>query len=125
MINRLIAASALSLIALTTTVLTTAALTNTAVAQTTPAPTEAPAAAPVAPMVAPSGPVAVGTPSSPEDCLKAAFDIAQTAEDKKLADDQLTKVEDLLTKMESHCDAKQFTEAATVGSDLKALIQKQ
>ena len=63
--------------------------------------------------------------SSPEDCLKAAFDIAQTAEDKKLGDDQLSKIEDLLTKMESHCDAKQFTEAATVGSDLKALIQKQ
>jgi hypothetical protein len=63
--------------------------------------------------------------SSPEDCLKAAFDIAQTAEDKKLADDQLSKIEDLLTKMESHCDAKQFNEAANVGSDLKALIQKQ
>jgi hypothetical protein len=105
MINRLIAASALSLIA----------LTSVSVAQTAPAPspTEAPAAA------------VAGTPSSPEDCLKAAFDIAQTAEDKRLPDDQLTKVEDLLTKMESHCDAKQFTEAATVGSDLKALIQKQ
>jgi Spy/CpxP family protein refolding chaperone len=101
-ITRLVAASALSLLA----------LSSAAFAQTapTPAPMEAPAATAV---------------SSPEDCLKAAFDIAQTAEDKKLADDQLSKIEDLLTKLESHCDAKQFSEAASVGSDLKALIQKQ
>jgi hypothetical protein len=106
-INRFIAASAFSLLALSST-----AFAQTA---TTPAPSGTPSAS------APSG----GTASSPEDCLKAAFDIAQTAEDKKLADDQLSKIEDLLTKMESHCDAKQFTEAASVGSDLKALIQKQ
>jgi hypothetical protein len=111
MINRLIAATALSLLA----------LSSTAFAQTapSPAPTETPAAA------APAGTAGTAAASSPEDCLKAAFDIAQTAEDKKLADDQLSKIEDLLTKMESHCDAKQFTEAASVGSDLKALIQKQ
>ena len=108
MISRLIAASALSVLALSG-----AAFAQTAPA---PAPTETPAAA------APAGTMAA---SSPEDCLKAAFDIAQTAEDKKLADDQLSKIEDLLTKMESHCDAKQFNEAANVGSDLKALIQKQ
>jgi hypothetical protein len=113
-INRLIAASALSLLALSS-----AAFAQTAPA---PAPTETPSAAAPAGTTAPAGATVV---SSPEDCLKAAFDIAQTAEDKKLADDQLSKIEDLLTKMESHCDAKQFTEAASVGSDLKALIQKQ
>jgi hypothetical protein len=116
MINRLIAPglAAISLLA----------LSSVAFAQTAPAPaaTETPAAAAPAGTPAPAGVTAV---NSPEDCLKAAFDIAQTAEDKKLADDQLSKIEDLLTKMESHCDAKQFTEAANVGSDLKALIQKQ
>jgi hypothetical protein len=98
------------------------ALAGAAVAQTAPAPSTAQPPAATTP-----GGSMVGTTdvSSPEDCLKAAFDIAQTAEDKKLADDQLSKIEDLLTKMESHCDAKQFTEAASVGSDLKALIQKQ
>jgi hypothetical protein len=110
MITRIIAASALSLFA----------LTAAASAQTAPAPAMPPAASTPAP-----GTGTAGAPSSPEDCLKAAFDIAQSAEDKKLPDDQLTKVEDLLTKMETHCDAKQFSEAASVGSDLKALIQKQ
>ncbi len=109
--NRLIAASALSLLA----------LSNVAFAQTAPAPAPAEPPTVTAPTAAPGATAA----SSPEDCLKAAFDIAQTAEDKKLADDQLSKIEDLLTKMESHCDAKQFSEAANVGSDLKALIQKQ
>ena len=63
--------------------------------------------------------------SNAEDCLKVAFDIAQTAEDKKLPNDKLDQVEELLTKMESHCDAKQFTEAAAVAKDLKAMIEKQ
>jgi hypothetical protein len=115
MINRLIAASAFGLLA----------LSSAAFAQTspTPAPAETPAAA--APSAPAGSSASTMAASSPEDCLKAAFDIAQTAEDKKLADDQLSKIEDLLTKMESHCDAKQFNEAANVGSDLKALIQKQ
>jgi hypothetical protein len=115
-INRLIAASAFS----------TLALSSVVFAQTAPIPAPAEPPSATSPAGAPaatgSGATAV---NSPEDCLKAAFDIAQTAEDKKLADDQLSKIEDLLTKMESHCDAKQFTEAANVGSDLKALIQKQ
>lgn len=60
-----------------------------------------------------------------EDCLKVAFDIAQAAENKNLPNEQLDKVEELLTKMETHCDAKQFVEAAAVASDLKSLIAKQ
>jgi hypothetical protein len=93
------------------------ALATAAIAQTAPAPQGAPSPS--------AQPPAVSAVNSPEDCLKAAFDIAQSAEDKKLGDDQLAKIEDLLTKMESHCDAKQFNEAAAVGSDLKSLIQKQ
>ncbi len=65
------------------------------------------------------------TPASPEDCLKVAFDIAQAAENKSLPNDQLDKVEELLTKMESHCDARQFNEAAAVATDLKTLISKE
>ena len=63
--------------------------------------------------------------ASAEDCLKAAFDIAQAAEGKNLPNDQLDKVEEMLTKMETHCDAKQFNEAAAVATDLKSLISKQ
>jgi Skp family chaperone for outer membrane proteins len=60
-----------------------------------------------------------------EDCLKAAFEIAQAAEGKNLANDQLDKIEEMLTRMESHCDAKQFTEAAAVATDLKSMMSKQ
>lgn len=61
-------------------------------------------------------------PSSPDDCLKSAFDLAQAAEEKSLADDVLDKVEELLTRMEGHCDANQFTEAMAVASDIKTML---
>lgn len=64
-------------------------------------------------------------PASPEECMKTAFDIAQIAEGKKLPDDQLDKIEELLTQMESHCDAKQFPEAAAVATNLKTMIDQQ
>ena len=72
-----------------------------------------------------AGPAAaqqVQVPSSPDDCLKAAFDIAQAAEEKNLADDVLDKVEDSLSRMEGHCDANQFAEAMAVAADIKTLI---
>lgn len=63
--------------------------------------------------------------TTPEECLKRAFDIAQSAESKKLPTDQIDQVEQMLTKMEGHCDAKQYAEAAAVASELKSLISKQ
>jgi hypothetical protein len=72
-----------------------------------------------------AGPAAaqqVQVPATPDDCLKAAFDLAQAAEEKSLADDVLDKVEESLTRMEGHCDANQFAEAMAVGADIKTLI---
>lgn len=65
------------------------------------------------------------TPSSAEDCIKRASDLAQSAESKNLPDDKLDKIEELLTKMETHCDAKQFSEAMTVAKDIKTMIDGQ
>lgn len=65
------------------------------------------------------------TPSSPDQCMKAAFDLAQSAENKKLPNDQLDKVEEMLTKMEDHCDAQQFNEAMAVAKDIEAEINRQ
>ncbi len=73
-----------------------------------------------------TGPVTaqqVQVPSTPDDCLKAAFDLAQAAEEKSLADDVLDKVEESLSRMEGHCDANQFAEAMAVGADIKTLIE--
>ncbi len=68
---------------------------------------------------------AAETPASAEDCLKAAFDIAQAAENKNLPSDELDKVEEMLMKMENLCDARQFNEAAAVATDLKTMISKE
>jgi len=59
---------------------------------------------------------------NPDDCLKEAFDLAQTAEGKKLSDDELDKLEQMLGKMEAHCDAKQFSEASKTGEEIKAML---
>ena len=81
-------------------------------------PTPAPAAVPAATTQAGGG-----APDSPDQCLKAASDLAQSAEDRKLAEAQLDKIEDLLTKMETHCDARQYVEAMAVANDIKSLIE--
>lgn len=47
-----------------------------------------------------------------EECLDASFKLAQSAEKKKLANDTLDKLEELLTKMEGDCAAKKFDDAA-------------
>ena len=45
--------------------------------------------------------------------------------DRKLGEEKLDKIEDLLTKMETHCDAKQFVEAMNVAKDIKSIIETQ
>lgn len=104
-----------------------AAPSQTAPNQTEPARSGSPAMPP-----APSSAVQAGTQTetqasavdNAEACLKAASDLAQTAEDKKIAEDKLDKVDDLLTKMESHCDARQFVEAMAVAKDIKGIIEQ-
>lgn len=66
---------------------------------------------------------AQAVPASSEDCLKQAFQLAQLAESKKLSDERLDKIEELLTKMESHCDAKKLSEASAIAADIKAVIE--
>ncbi|MEQ1710220.1 MAG: hypothetical protein ABL908_02340 [Hyphomicrobium sp.] len=66
--------------------------------------------------------LAQAVPVNSDECLKQAFQLAQTAESKKLTEDKFDKIEELLTKMESHCDAKLFTEATTIATDIKAAI---
>lgn len=68
-------------------------------------------------------PAATGSlASSPEACVKAAFALANLAEEKTLSDEEANKLEDLLTKMEAHCDARQFDEAAAVAKDIESEI---
>lgn len=61
-------------------------------------------------------------PKDADECLKQAIDLAESAEAKNLSDDKLAKIEDLLTKLEGHCETAEFTEAATVAKDIEAEI---
>lgn len=62
-------------------------------------------------------------PATTDECLKSAFELAQQAEDKKLPAAQAQKVDGLLEKMEGHCDAKRFPEAAAVATDVKKSVE--
>lgn len=78
-------------------------------------------------MIAAAAALAIGfaIPAAAQDadaCLKQAFDLAQSAEGKKLAESQLAKVEELLAKMEGQCDAKQFADAEKSAKDVQAAI---
>ena len=116
MINRIALASLATAFSL--------AVCATSFAQTSPT-TPAPGGAPAPTVPATPGPSPTADPANPDDCIKAAFALAQAAEDKKLSDDKIEKVDELLTKMETHCDARQFTEAMAVGRDIRTLIEQQ
>ena len=58
-----------------------------------------------------------------EDCLRSTFEIAQGAQDKSPSDDQITQMEDALSKIEQLCDAKDFAAAAKERDALKAMVE--
>ena len=61
-------------------------------------------------------------PKSADDCFKMSMDLFKSADAQKLPDGQRSKVEEMLERMETHCDAKQFAEAAGIAKDVKAAI---
>lgn len=64
-------------------------------------------------------------PKNPEECLRAAFSLAEAAERKKLPSPQMAKVEEQLTKMEGLCDARQYNDAMSVARNVRVLIDAQ
>ena len=96
MIKRLILAAAIG-----------AALTGASLAQDKPAAQE-PAADPAV-----------------EACLQKAFELAQSAEEKKLSDAYLYQLEQMLSKMEGHCDAKETADADKVAGEIKAMLDSK
>lgn len=66
---------------------------------------------------------ASAAPATQDECLKSTLALAEKAEAKSdLPDDAVTRVEDLLSKMEAHCDAGRFSEAATVSAELEQAL---
>ena len=60
--------------------------------------------------------------SNADECLKAAFALASEAEKRQLQPQALEKLDELLTKIEAHCDANEFDEAKRVHAEIKTLI---
>lgn len=126
-----------------TAVALSALLATAAFAQSpAPAPSETPpAATPAAPATAPaaqpstemapvpadaaSAAAPAPTPTSLDECIAAASNLGQMAETKTLPEDKLDKLDELFTKMESLCDAKNFTEAASVAKDIRTMLDGQ
>lgn len=88
-----------------------AALTGASFAQEKPAEQEQPAAADTA------------IDPAVEACLQKAFELAQSAEQKKLSDADLDQLEQMLSKMEAHCDAKEEDAADKVGGEIQAMLE--
>lgn len=66
--------------------------------------------------------LAEDAPATADQCLKTAFELAQTVEEKKLSDEEYKKLEGMLTTMEGQCDAQQFPEASASAKDIKAVL---
>jgi hypothetical protein len=60
--------------------------------------------------------------SDSDSCFNEALELAETAERKNLPDATLDSIEDLLTRMESYCAARQFSEAMAVGGEIEQII---
>ena len=59
-----------------------------------------------------------------KQCLDNAFELAKSASEKKLPDDQLVALENMLSGMEDACDAKKYTDADAAAAKIKAEISK-
>lgn len=65
----------------------------------------------------------VAVPTSQDDCISAAQALYQAAEGRRLADAQRDRLEELLVRMETHCNARQFQEASAIASDIRIMIE--
>jgi hypothetical protein len=135
MIMRMATAAALSLLVAGTAMAQQPAPTAPAVEQTQPAPAPTAAPAPVETQAAPA-PVApaataeatvdpTATQTSLDNCIAAAAELGQSAEGKQFSDEKLEKLDELFTKMETMCDASNFTEAASLAKDILGVIENQ
>jgi hypothetical protein len=69
-----------------------------------------------------AAPTSEATPDTADACIAAAASLGQAAESKTFPEDKLDKLDQLFSKMESLCDAKQFSEAMSVAKDIKTVL---
>lgn len=71
-----------------------------------------------------SAAMAAETPKNAEACMQQVYELATSAQKRKLSDAKLNEIEGLLTKMENHCGADELAEAAKVHDAIAAAISK-
>lgn len=62
-------------------------------------------------------------PATADQCLKIAFELAQSTEEKKLSDEDYKQFEDMLTTLEGQCDAQQFNEASASAKGIREKLE--
>lgn len=66
--------------------------------------------------------LAANAPANADECNNQGAELAQKAEDKKLDNTKIAKVEELLTKLDEQCQGSKFTEAAATMKELNSAI---
>ena len=69
-----------------------------------------------------SGAALADAPASAEECNEQGAALAQKAEEKKLGDDKIAKVEELLMKLDEQCQGDKLAEAGATMKDLEGVI---
>lgn len=72
-----------------------------------------------------TAPLAAEEAKTPEACLEKALATAEKAEGKELAEDKLTRIEGLLTKLEADCEASRFADAAAATKEIESILAGQ
>jgi hypothetical protein len=67
---------------------------------------------------------AADRPLNIDDCMQQVFELANSAQNKKLSDAKLNQIESLLTKMENYCSANELAKAARMHDEILATIRK-
>ena len=70
-----------------------------------------------------AGALAADPPSSVEDCLKTAIELAEASETLPPEDETRSRIERHLITLESHCEAKRFSEDANLITDIQTALE--
>lgn len=69
-------------------------------------------------------PASAAPPADQDACNKTAFELAELAAGKKLAEAEAVKVDELVSKLEGQCAEGKLTEADATAKEIEAALGK-
>lgn len=69
-------------------------------------------------------PASAAPPADQDTCNKTAFELAELAASKKLAEAEAVKVDELVSKLEGQCADSKFTDADATAKEIEAALGK-